>query len=178
MIISLLIAFALSGCDGGGNINTHNGVLIAPGETISMYSLAGRLDMVVTDRSAKMVSMRDDHNTVVIFADPGGQAYVNGEPLGQPIGGVVRSDGVLFVPVGFEPAIRSALRRPTAEQPPFQPTVPEPVPAAPPTRPRVVIDPGHGGRDPGATSRHGHYEKAIVLDVARTASARLALSGA
>jgi len=30
----------------------------------------------------------------------------------------------------------------------------------------VVIDPGHGGRDPGAISRKGHKEKDIVLDVA------------
>lgn len=30
----------------------------------------------------------------------------------------------------------------------------------------VVIDPGHGGKDPGATA-NGHYEKTIVLDVAK-----------
>ncbi len=30
----------------------------------------------------------------------------------------------------------------------------------------IVIDPGHGGQDPGAISRKGHKEKDIVLDVA------------
>lgn len=30
----------------------------------------------------------------------------------------------------------------------------------------VVIDPGHGGKDPGATA-NGHYEKTVVLDVAK-----------
>ena len=31
----------------------------------------------------------------------------------------------------------------------------------------VVLDPGHGGKDPGAISRYGTREKDIVLDVAR-----------
>lgn len=32
---------------------------------------------------------------------------------------------------------------------------------------KVVIDPGHGGKDPGAVSRSGLYEKTVVLDVAK-----------
>ncbi len=31
---------------------------------------------------------------------------------------------------------------------------------------RVVIDPGHGGHDPGAIGRNGLYEKDVVLDIA------------
>ncbi|MBN1613378.1 MAG: N-acetylmuramoyl-L-alanine amidase [Deltaproteobacteria bacterium] len=31
----------------------------------------------------------------------------------------------------------------------------------------VVIDPGHGGDDPGAVGRRGTYEKTVVLDIAR-----------
>ncbi len=31
----------------------------------------------------------------------------------------------------------------------------------------IVIDPGHGGKDPGAVSKSGAYEKSIVLDVAK-----------
>jgi N-acetylmuramoyl-L-alanine amidase len=31
----------------------------------------------------------------------------------------------------------------------------------------VVIDPGHGGKDPGATGRKGTHEKTIVLEIAR-----------
>lgn len=41
---------------------------------------------------------------------------------------------------------------------------PAPKPAGPWV---VVIDPGHGGRDPGARSPHGDREKTICLDVAR-----------
>jgi len=31
----------------------------------------------------------------------------------------------------------------------------------------VVIDPGHGGEDPGAKGRHGTYEKAVTLNIAQ-----------
>jgi N-acetylmuramoyl-L-alanine amidase len=38
---------------------------------------------------------------------------------------------------------------------------------------RVVIDPGHGGRDPGARSIDGAWEKDIVLGLARSLAQRL-----
>lgn len=37
----------------------------------------------------------------------------------------------------------------------------------------VIIDPGHGGRDPGATGRNGTREKDVVLEVARKLQARI-----
>ncbi len=37
----------------------------------------------------------------------------------------------------------------------------------------VVIDPGHGGEDPGATSVSGFYEKTVNLSVARKVAAKL-----
>jgi N-acetylmuramoyl-L-alanine amidase len=50
--------------------------------------------------------------------------------------------------------------------------------SADPTRPLVVIDPGHGGQDPGATSSHnGRAEKHVTLDLARTVRDALAASG-
>ncbi|MEA3547853.1 MAG: N-acetylmuramoyl-L-alanine amidase [Thermodesulfobacteriota bacterium] len=39
---------------------------------------------------------------------------------------------------------------------------------------RVVIDPGHGGRDPGAVSFNGLLEKNVVLKVAKKVAAQLA----
>ena len=39
--------------------------------------------------------------------------------------------------------------------------------AADAARPTIVIDPGHGGKDPGAVGRHGIQEKTVVLEVAK-----------
>lgn len=44
-------------------------------------------------------------------------------------------------------------------------------------KPVVVIDPGHGGVDPGATSITGAYEKNIVLALARAVKAQLDKDG-
>src|SRR5215472_4538003 len=43
--------------------------------------------------------------------------------------------------------------------------------------PTVVIDPGHGGADPGAISANGVYEKDIVLATAREFARQLAATG-
>lgn len=43
-----------------------------------------------------------------------------------------------------------------------------PVPSSKPSPPRLlVIDPGHGGRDPGAIGISGTHEKDVTLDIAR-----------
>ncbi|QQP91034.1 N-acetylmuramoyl-L-alanine amidase [Skermanella sp. TT6] len=49
---------------------------------------------------------------------------------------------------------------------------PEP-PTAAPSRRLLVIDPGHGGRDPGAIGVRGTLEKEITLDIAREIARRL-----
>ncbi len=72
------------------------------------------------------------------------------------------------------------VRRPTAPKPtPATKTarVPKPSPPARPpkstpspksgSRPTIVIDPGHGGKDPGALGSNGLQEKTIVLDVSK-----------
>lgn len=53
-------------------------------------------------------------------------------------------------------------------------------PATPPpgrTKPVIMIDPGHGGVDPGAVGSANLLEKTIVLAVARQVQAKLAASG-
>lgn len=44
-------------------------------------------------------------------------------------------------------------------------------------RPIIMIDPGHGGADPGAIGRQGDYEKTVVLAVARALKAELDKTG-
>jgi N-acetylmuramoyl-L-alanine amidase len=51
-----------------------------------------------------------------------------------------------------------------------------PAPSRPPPR-LVVLDPGHGGVDPGAISPHGLYEKNITLAVARELARQLQAAG-
>jgi N-acetylmuramoyl-L-alanine amidase len=50
--------------------------------------------------------------------------------------------------------------------------------AAPAPRPRVVLDPGHGGAQEGAVSPDGQFEKSIALDLARRLKAALERDGA
>lgn len=44
-------------------------------------------------------------------------------------------------------------------------------------KPVVVIDPGHGGIDIGATGKHGEQEKTIVFEFARVLAARIEAGG-
>jgi len=64
---------------------------------------------------------------------------------------------------------------PTAPVPSSTPT-PLP-PLRPQQRPIVVIDPGHGGPDPGAIGIGGIYEKEIVLDISLQAARLLENQG-
>jgi N-acetylmuramoyl-L-alanine amidase len=60
------------------------------------------------------------------------------------------------------------------------PVVPEtivPPPALPTDKPVVVIDPGHGGVDMGATGKHGEQEKAIVFEFARALAEKIEAGG-
>jgi N-acetylmuramoyl-L-alanine amidase len=47
----------------------------------------------------------------------------------------------------------------------------------PSDQPVVMIDPGHGGVDMGATGKHGEQEKAIVLEFARALKAKIEQGG-
>lgn len=53
------------------------------------------------------------------------------------------------------------------------PSRPEPKSHVADVRRKIVIDAGHGGRDPGAVGKSGLYEKDVVLDVALHAKAVL-----
>lgn len=57
----------------------------------------------------------------------------------------------------------------------------EPPPVAPvaqgDTRPLIVLDPGHGGKDPGATSLSGAYEKNLTFAIATEMRRQLEASG-
>jgi len=73
---------------------------------------------------------------------------------------------------------------PSPEVPPsVAPPVPPPAPSSGPAAPvrkhrvRVMIDPGHGGKDPGAIGPTGLKEKDVVLAIGRRIREKLAGSG-
>jgi len=77
--------------------------------------------------------------------------------------------------------------RPINVPQPTRPTVPQPFPTQPsqppsPTRPSngrtvVIIDPGHGGPDPGAVDIGGIQEKQIVMDISQQVAGLLEQQG-
>jgi len=84
---------------------------------------------------------------------------------------VVIANGRVSVPAGFVPACRKLLK----------PAGPRERPAKPPAkrygRFHVVIDPGHGGRDPGATGVSGGYEKTVNLLTSQLIAGKLRARG-
>ncbi len=75
------------------------------------------------------------------------------------------------------PPAASALPAPPVATKPTPPVVTTRPPSAKPTKPTkpwvVVLDPGHGGEDPGAIGPAGTYEKDVVLAIARQTKALL-----
>ena len=103
--------------------------------------------------------------TAVVRLSPGlSVALVNGvpQPLGAP---VLLKQGMLWVP--------ARVAAPWVVPLPATPTAPLGIHAIR----AVVLDPGHGGRDPGAIGPGGVREKEVVLDVAQRLKARLEAEG-
>lgn len=174
-----------------------------PSESITARQLAQRLGMVITEQSPIAATLKGLTSTVTIYASPCGQAYVNGQPVGDGTG-IVSAAGTVWVPAALETDIRQHLayaaghfQQPAVQQAPAnnpppvrerprQQQQPRPravaqAPQAPQVakiRGRVMIDPGHGGNDPGTKTarlfggRHVE-EKEINLAVALMVASRL-----
>jgi N-acetylmuramoyl-L-alanine amidase len=92
-------------------------------------------------------------------------------------------------PIAAQPSVNSANEIPISVPPPMTGSVPstvppvaqsyptQPLPTIPNGRRVVVIDPGHGGPDPGAIGIGGIREKDIVIDISRQVAAKLEQQG-
>jgi len=170
-----LLAVALVGCQPRGIAGPVGAALPAPPQCIGLQDLARHLGMRITHRTRTSAALRDGGNSVMIYADPAGETYVNGTVLPDSHGTRVDGDGLL-VPAWLAERIRTSLG-PAGEEPtePVAPAPREPRSRRPVGR--VVIDPGHGGKDPGATSVLGVHEKRIVLAISHDVAAVLRDAG-
>lgn len=83
----------------------------------------------------------------------------------------LKADAVSGTPyrliLDLAPVPASAFLATVRAQPSEPPPLPRSKPLSPSHRRLIALDPGHGGRDPGAVSSSGVQEKAIVLTFAR-----------
>jgi len=135
---------------------------VPPGEQkISIRELAATLGMRISESKPTHVTLMNSANTVMIFTLSEGKLYVNTKPIGE-VGPIERKAGQIYVSSSLIERIRSAMRT----YAPLPTPMPSPVPRPGRLSGTVVIDAGHGGKDPGARSILGFYEKGINLSVA------------
>lgn len=174
VVVGLLALLAATGCQQPETCLTD---LPDPGirPQITIYEMANRLGLAVRNITGRQIEMSDQANRVVLLPTPG-WAYVNNRYVGR-FGRTYTTGGSLLV----SPGLTDMLRRFLVESPTPSPTGP---PQGPPPLPgltsafRIVIDAGHGGKDPGTTNRYGMQEKSVNLAVAQRLAARLRQQGA
>jgi len=178
-VLAIWLGACMVGCEPGGMAGPEGDALPPTPRSVGLEDAAGQLGLAVAYRSRTSATLRDTLNTVVLYAEPLGEAYVNGRPLSDS-GGIEAAADTLVLPASLVARIGTQL---TPAESPVAPTFTStPPPFRQPERlseiGRVVIDPGHGGRDPGATSVVGFHEKDLVLDVARQIEEELKARGA
>lgn len=151
--------------------------------TINSAKLASNVKGPQFNSSSPIRNLRlrqEDANTVVILIQPAAGIRI-AEPnlLGQTLALQLQSNRPVVspptAPIATIPVPPAP--RPTYPIPP-SPTAPTPVnPRVPNGRVVVVVDPGHGGPDPGAVGIGGVREKDIVLDIGRQVAALLEQQG-
>jgi len=153
----MLCGAVLAGCNRPEGLAATAGQPVGPAGRITIAELARRRLRVVR-RSRFEAALQGNANAVDVFADPHGGVFVNGKRLDCPVE-VLAAGGELYLPQGLVGRIRARLRAPSPARRARPPTPPRPVGL-------VVLDPGHGGRDPGAIAWDGRLEKDVVLAVA------------
>jgi N-acetylmuramoyl-L-alanine amidase len=126
---------------------------------LASSSLAGSIPQLDENSPVSFTATQEDAETVVIWVQP---------RSGVEVGRVTRpSPQSLALQLRRATASdRTPFNRNSNPQPLPRNTVePGDLPRVSNSRPVVVIDPGHGGRDPGAIGIGGIQEKEIVLDI-------------
>ncbi len=135
-------------------------------QTLTIYELAGLLGLRVSESKPTHVRLKNSANTVMLFTVTDGRVYVNTKPVGT-IGAIEKTNRGIRVSKSLVAQIRPALHKPASS----------PLVRVNGSSRCIVIDAGHGGKDPGATSVLGGYEKTINLAVARKVASLLSRRG-
>jgi len=157
------VALVVGGCQGPEG--PAPGVVLRE-DTIAVEQLAVRLGLRVEERDETFIILKDADDIVLIFTHSDGRFFVNGKPIG-PVGKVRKESGTVYVPVTLETRIRPHLGIAAAPRPPVVTG----------TTGVVVLDPGHGGKDPGTTSVSGVPEKWVNIQVSTKVAAILQRKG-
>ncbi|MFA6186045.1 MAG: N-acetylmuramoyl-L-alanine amidase [Phycisphaerae bacterium] len=167
VLLFAVASMGLSGCQQASK-RTSSGSLTQD-ELINVYYLAGKLEMSVSEITDRKVIFTGGGNTVGIYPKED-YVYLNDKYFGT-LGKTKKIDGMLHVRSSLLAQINSEITGKTTVQ--IQPRI-TPIPAPKPVLTPwtggggriIVVDAGHGGKDSGAISPNGFYEKTVNLDVA------------
>jgi N-acetylmuramoyl-L-alanine amidase len=125
---------------------------------VASSTLAGQIPQLDANSPVSFTASQEDADTVVIWVQP---------RSGVQVGRVTRpSPQLLSLQLRSNASAQQPLTRTPNLQPlPRMPLGTGDMPQASNRRVVVVIDAGHGGRDPGAVGIQGIQEKEIVLDI-------------
>jgi len=165
-ILSVVFLIAAAGCQQPSASAPAGDVLTTTAGLVSVSELAALVGMRVAESSVTHTTLRNSSHTVMLFTLGGGKVYLDAKPIAE-VGQVKHRAGQVYVPRALVSEIRSAL----GTAPPRATKRPRPSGRC------VVLDPGHGGKDPGAISTLGFYEKGVNLAVALRVAAILQRKG-
>ncbi|WP_446354999.1 N-acetylmuramoyl-L-alanine amidase [Coleofasciculus sp. A1-SPW-01] len=118
---------------------------------------------------SRVLLRQQDSNTVVILVQPS---------PGTQIGSLNQiSDRLLALPIQKKQATLPPRESIPVPPPSPSPAPPTSFPTVPNSRIVVMVDPGHGGKDPGAVGIGGLREKDVILPIAQEVAALLEKQG-
>ncbi len=159
-VLLLMLGLVLAGCQGTAFQQKPSPLGQASStKGISVYELATQLGLSVVQVDDTSIKLKNASNLVLIFTYTNAKFFVNGKPCG-PVGKIERLGPSMFMEPGLVALIRPCL---ITGQTPSKVLAQANVPSMG----TIVIDPGHGGKDPGAISTLGYKEKDINLQVAK-----------